>query len=73
MEEKDKSHIPVDENDEKQRDIVTTFAAGEAAKAAADGIEDQYYKPQEYDRGNYDDGPAKYRLNKRPLRREKAS
>ena len=71
MEEKDKSHIPVDENDEKQRDIVTTFAAGEAAKAAADGIEDQYYKPQEYDRGNYDDGPAKYRAKQKAVEKGK--
>lgn len=38
MEEKDKSHIPVDENDEKQRDIVTTFAAGEAAKPLPMGL-----------------------------------
>ncbi|MFR7417924.1 hypothetical protein [uncultured Megasphaera sp.] len=69
MEEKNKGHIPVDENDEKQRDIVTTFAAGEAAKAAADGIEDHYSKPQEYNRHNYDDGKAKYEAKKKVFKK----
>lgn len=69
--EKDKKTIPLDETDEKLHDISTSLAAGKAAKAAADRIEQKYAKAQEYDRHNYDDGAAKYRVKREAFKKGK--